>query len=96
MCIRDRFGSYGALVGHELTRGFDNSGRRVDARGEVRDWWTPADITAWNALGERVAQQFSGYAYPGVANAKVNGKLTQEANLADLSGVCLLYTSRCV
>ena len=85
------FGSYGALVGHELTRGFDNSGRRVDAHGEVRDWWTPADITAWNALGERVAQQFSGYAYPGVANAKVNGKLTQEANLADLSGVELAW-----
>ena len=85
------FGSYGALVGHELTRGFDSSGRRVDASGEVRDWWTPADTSAWNALGQRVVQQFNGYAYPGVANAKVNGSLTLDANLADLSGVELAW-----
>ena len=85
------FGSYGALVGNELTRGFDNSGRRVDANGEVRDWWTPADLSGWNALGQRVAQQFNGYAYPGVPNAKVNGSLTMDANLADLSGVELAW-----
>ncbi len=85
------FGSYGALVGHELSRGFDNKGRLVDARGELRDWWTPADIAAWNALGTRVASQYAGYAYPGVTNAKVNGSLTLEENLADLAGVELAW-----
>ncbi len=85
------FGSYGALVGHELSRGFDSTGRMVDAAGELRDWWTPADITAWNALGARVSTQYGGYAYPGVANAKLNGKLTQQEDLADLVGVELAW-----
>ncbi|RZA35714.1 MAG: M13 family peptidase, partial [Lysobacteraceae bacterium] len=85
------FGSYGALVGHELSRGFDVRGRMVDAGGELRDWWTPADVTAWNAIGARVAAQYSGYAYPGVANAKLNGKLTQDEDMADLVGVELAW-----
>ncbi|HYM86054.1 MAG TPA: M13 family metallopeptidase, partial [Pseudoxanthomonas sp.] len=85
------FGSYGALVGHELSRGFDKSGRMVDAAGEVRDWWTPADAAAWNAIGARVAAQYSGYAYPGVSNARVNGTLTLDENMADLAGVELAW-----
>jgi len=85
------FGSYGALVGHELSRGFDSRGRMVDAAGELRDWWTPADVAAWNAIGARVAAQYSGFAYPGVANAKLNGKLTQDEDLADIAGVELAW-----
>ena len=85
------FGSYGALVGHELTRGFDSSGRRVDAKGDIRDWWTPADQTAWNSIAERVTQQYSGYAFPGLTGTKVNGALTVDANMADLSGVELSW-----
>ncbi|MEP6907882.1 MAG: M13 family metallopeptidase [Pseudoxanthomonas sp.] len=85
------FGSYGALVGHELSRGFDSNGRMVDAKGELRDWWAPADVAAWNALGTRVAAQYSGYAYPEVANAKLNGQLTQQEDLADLVGVELAW-----
>ena len=85
------FGSYGALVGHELSRGFDNRGRMVDAGGEVRDWWTPADATAWNAIGTRVASQYNGYPYPGLNNAKVNGTLTLDENMADLAGMELAW-----
>jgi putative endopeptidase len=85
------YGSYGALVGHELSRGFDKRGRMIDASGEIRDWWTPADLAAWEAIGTRVAAQYSGYAYPGVASAKVNGSLTQDENIADLAGVELAW-----
>jgi putative endopeptidase len=85
------FGSYGALVGHELNRGFDIRGRMVDANGELRDWWTPADVSAWNAIGARVTSQYGGYAYPAVGNAKVNGTLTQDENLGDLAGVELAW-----
>jgi putative endopeptidase len=85
------YGSYGALVGHELGRGFDRRGRMVDANGEIRDWWTPADVAAWDAIGARVAAQYSGYAYPGVENAKVNGTLTRDENMADLAGVELAW-----
>ena len=85
------YGSYGALVGHELNRGFDKRGRMIDASGEIRDWWTPADLAAWEAIGNRVVAQYSGYAYPGVANAKVNGSLTRDEDIADLAGVELAW-----
>lgn len=87
----DKYGSYGALVAHELTRAIDAKGSLVDAKGELRSWWTPADKTAWNLLGNRVAAQFSGYEFPGVKGAKVNGELTREENLADLAGVELAW-----
>ncbi len=85
------FGSFGALVGHELSRGFDHIGRQVDARGELRDWWTPADLAAWEALGQRVSAQYAGYSYPAAPEARVNAPLTLDTNLADLSGVELAW-----
>ncbi len=85
------YGSFGALVGHELTRGFDAKGRMIDAAGQLRDWWTPADASAWNALGARVTGQYNGYAYPGLTATQVNGALTRDENLADLSGVELAW-----
>ncbi len=85
------FGSYGALVGHELTRGFDNSGRNVDAKGAVRDWWTPADSLAWNRIGSRMALQYGAYPYPAVAGTNVDGTLTRDENMADLAGLELAW-----
>ncbi|MFT4198007.1 MAG: M13 family metallopeptidase [Pseudoxanthomonas sp.] len=85
------YGSFGALVGHELTRGFDAKGRMIDAKGELRDWWTPADLAAWNALGDKLAAQYDSYPYPGLAGTRVNGALTRDENLADLSGVELAW-----
>lgn len=81
------YGSYGALVGHELNRGFDSNGRRIDAKGVVRDWWTPADANAWDRIGSQVALQYSGYAYPTLTGTSVNGTLTRNENMADLAGV---------
>ncbi|HHA2861153.1 TPA: M13 family metallopeptidase [Stenotrophomonas maltophilia] len=83
----DKFGSFGGLVGHELTRAIDAKGALVDAKGELRSWWTPADKTAWTLLGTRVAAQYGSYEFPGVKGAKVNGTLTQEENLADIAGL---------
>jgi putative endopeptidase len=87
----DKFGSFGALVAHELTRAIDAKGALVDAKGELRSWWTPADKTAWTLFGNRVAAQYSGYEFPGVKGAKVNGELTREENLADLAGLELAW-----
>jgi putative endopeptidase len=86
-----KFGSYGALVGHELTRAIDAKGALIDARGELRSWWTPADKTAWTLLGTRMATQYSAYDFPGVKGAKVNGALTADNNLADLAGLELAW-----
>src|SRR5690606_17630434 len=54
------YGAFGALVGHELTHGFDEIGRHVDATGALRDWWTPADATAWGARLASLASQYGG------------------------------------
>ena len=89
----DKFGSFGGLVGHELTRAIDAKGALVDAKGELRSWWTPADKTAWTLLGNRVAAQYSAYDFPGVKGAKVNGTLTQEENLADIAGLELAWAA---
>lgn len=82
-----KFGAFGGLVAHEISRAIDAKGALIDAKGELRSWWTPADKSAWTLIGNRVAAQYSAYAYPGVKDAKVNGELTRAENLADLSGV---------
>ncbi|RBK99170.1 M13 family peptidase, partial [Xanthomonas oryzae pv. oryzae] len=66
-------------------------GALVDAKGELRNWWTPAEKASWTMLTDKVATQFSAYPYPGVPNAKVNGAQTAEENLADLAGVELAW-----
>ncbi|MCW4453257.1 M13 family metallopeptidase [Flavobacterium sp. MXW15] len=85
--VAEKFGAYGSLVAHEVTRAIDAKGALVDARGELRSWWTPADKTAWTLFGNRVAAQYAAYGFPGVKDAKVNGELTREENLADLAGL---------
>jgi putative endopeptidase len=81
------YGAYGALVGTQLTRAIDAKGSRIDARGELRDWWTQADRDAWTRLGDRVAAQYAGYAYPGVDGARVDGSLVREVAQADQAGL---------
>jgi len=81
------YGSFGALVGTQVNRAVDAQGSRVDARGEVRDWWTPADRDAWTRLGDRVAAQYNGQEYPGLKGARVDGALVRNVALADQAGL---------
>ncbi|KRA15448.1 M13 family metallopeptidase [Lysobacter sp. Root604] len=86
-----QYGSFGALVGHELSHGFDSRGRLVNANQELRDWWTPTETAAWEALGNRVAAQYGAYEYPGLKGVKVNGQQTRDENIADIAGVELAW-----
>ena len=79
------YGAIGAVIGHELTHGFDDEGRKLDAAGELRDWWTPADAAAFQARAKRLADQYS--TYEPVPGAHINGELTLGENIADLGGV---------
>ncbi|MGO1069409.1 M13 family metallopeptidase [Lysobacter sp. CA199] len=88
-----QYGAYGALVGAELTHGFDNRGRYVNAKQEVRDWWTPAEVSAWDALGSRVAAQYSAEPYPGLTATKVNGNQVRDVAIADQAGVELSWAA---
>ncbi|MDR7133971.1 putative endopeptidase [Lysobacter niastensis] len=91
--IAAQYGAYGALVGHELSHGFDNRGRLVDAKQELRDWWTPSEASAWDAFGNRVAAQYGGFAYPGLSGTRVNGTQVRDDAIADLAGVELAWAA---
>ncbi len=85
--------NYGALgaswAGHELTHGFDDEGRHYDARGNLRDWWTPEDSAHFTAQADLMAKQFDGYLQ--VDTFHVNGRLTLGENIADYGGVLTGY-----
>ena len=79
------FGAAGAVIGHELTHGFDDEGRKFDPDGNLRDWWTDADGKEFDHRAQCIADEYSGFeAAPGV---KLNGKLTLGENTADNGGV---------
>ena len=81
------YGAAGAGIAHELTHGFDDQGRKIDAAGALRDWWQPADERAFRARADRLVRQFSAFeALPGL---KVNGALTLGENIADLGGLAI-------
>ncbi len=81
------YGAAGGVIGHELTHGFDDQGRRFDGEGNLRDWWTPADASAFEQRASCVADQYSGYTVAG--DAHVNGRLTLGENTADNGGLRL-------
>ncbi len=85
------YGSFGALVGHELGRSVDAKGKFVDAAGELRSWWTPEDESAWSLRTAPLVAQYSAYPYPGLREIKVNGNQTLEENAADLAGIELAW-----
>lgn len=84
------YGSLGASwAGHELTHGFDDEGRRYDAAGNLRDWWTPQDSVRFTEQANRIVQQFNGYIQ--VDTLHVNGALTLGENIADYGGLLIAY-----
>ncbi|WP_045760529.1 M13 family metallopeptidase [Xanthomonas albilineans] len=85
------YGSYAALVAHELIGAIDDKGSQVDAQGQLRTWWSAEDKNAWNALAARAATQYGAYDFPGVKGAKVNGTLTQYQDLTDIGSVELAW-----
>jgi len=78
------FGGIGAVIGHELTHGFDDEGRKFDPQGNLRDWWTPVDAREFEKRAACVADEYSGFS--AVDDLKLNGKLTLGENTADNGG----------
>ena len=76
------YGAIGAVIGHEITHGFDDQGRKIDAAGTLRDWWTAEDAKRFVAESDKLVTQYD--AYEGVPGMHVNGQLTLGENIADL------------
>ena len=85
------YGGIGAVIGHEMTHGFDDQGRQFDAAGNLRDWWTPQSAAKFKERSQAIIKQFN--AYEPLPGMHVNGELTQGENIADLGGVKLAYAA---
>jgi predicted metalloendopeptidase len=85
------YGAIGAVIGHEISHGFDDQGSRSDGQGNLKNWWTADDRAHFNAKTEKLAAQYD--ACVAVADQHVNGHLTLGENIADLGGVAIAYSA---
>jgi putative endopeptidase len=83
------YGGIGAVIGHEMTHGFDDSGAKYDAQGNLNNWWSDDSAIKFKARTTAVVQQFTGYSP--IEGVHLNGELTQGENVADLGGVKIAY-----
>ena len=83
------YGAIGAIIGHEISHSFDNTGAEFDARGQLANWWTPADLAHFKAAGKKLVAQYNAYeALPGL---HLNGEQTLGENIADLAGLAVAH-----
>jgi endothelin-converting enzyme/putative endopeptidase len=85
------YGNTGGTIGHELTHGFDDEGRQFDSRGNLRDWWTKEDSEQFEKRAQCVVDQYAQYTI--VDDIKINSKLTEGEDVADLGGLILAYVA---
>jgi putative endopeptidase len=83
------YGGIGAVIGHEMTHGFDDQGRQYDADGTLRDWWKKDDADKFKTRADMVVDQYNGFTV--LDTIHVNGRLTLGENLADLGGLNVAY-----
>jgi putative endopeptidase len=83
------YGGIGAVIGHEISHHFDDQGAKYDETGRLADWWTPADVAAFEAAGKKLITQYDMYEiFPG---AKIKGAFTLGENIGDLAGLTVAY-----
>ncbi|WP_417067718.1 M13 family metallopeptidase [Niveibacterium terrae] len=83
------YGAIGAVIGHEISHGFDDKGSQYDGLGRLRNWWSEADRKAFDAIGAKLIAQYE--AYEPIPGQHINGHLTQGENIADLSGLQIAF-----
>jgi putative endopeptidase len=85
------YGAIGAVIGHEITHGFDDQGSHSDAQGNLKNWWTKEDRAKFVAKTDELVKQYD--ACEVVGKAHINGKLTLGENIADLGGVAIAFAA---
>ena len=83
------YGGIGAVIGHEISHGFDDQGRKSDGDGNLRDWWTGSDAAAFEGRASRLSDQYASYSP--LDGMSINGGLTLGENIGDLSGLAVAY-----
>ena len=85
------YGGIGAVIGHEISHGFDDSGRKYDGKGNLRNWWTTTDQEQFESRSDKLVKQYDSYKpFP---TDSVNGKFTLGENIGDLGGMSVAYTA---
>jgi putative endopeptidase len=85
------YGGMGAVIGHEITHGFDDHGSQFDAHGNLKNWWSPDDLKNFKERAQCVSDQFDGYVVDG--DLHENGKLVLGESIADLGGLTISYAA---
>jgi putative endopeptidase len=85
------YGAIGAVIGHEMTHGFDDEGAQYDADGNLKNWWTDKDLESFKARAKCVEDQFGAYTVEG--DLHLNGKLVTGESIADLGGLTIAYAA---
>jgi len=83
------YGAIGGVIGHEISHGFDDQGRKSDGKGVLRDWWTAEDAAKFEAQATRLGAQYEAYAFPTLPDMHINGRVAMGENIGDLGGVTL-------
>ena len=85
------YGAIGVVIGHEISHGFDDQGAQFDAVGKLSNWWTPEDLTKFQAKTACVVKQFDGFRIEGPEEIHINGKLVLGESIGDLAGLKIAY-----
>jgi putative endopeptidase len=83
------YGAIGGVIGHELTHGFDDQGRKSDWAGVLRDWWKPEDAAKFEVQAAKLGAQYEAYTFPTLPGMKINGRVAMGENIADLGGLTM-------
>jgi putative endopeptidase len=83
------YGGIGGVIGHEISHGFDDQGRKSDGQGILRDWWTAEDATKFEAQAVRLGAQYEAYSFAGLPGVHINGRASMGENIGDLGGVLI-------
>jgi putative endopeptidase len=83
------YGAIGAVIGHEITHGFDDQGRKSDGDGVLRDWWAADDATKFEAQAARLGAQYEAVEFPQLPGLHITAKMTMGENIADLGGILM-------
>ncbi|HEV2078953.1 MAG TPA: M13-type metalloendopeptidase [Allosphingosinicella sp.] len=83
------YGAIGGVIGHEISHGFDDQGRKSDGKGLLRDWWTAEDAAKFEAQAAKLGAQYEAFEFPAVPGMKINGRVAMGENIGDLGGVTI-------
>ncbi|HLL59291.1 MAG TPA: M13 family metallopeptidase [Allosphingosinicella sp.] len=83
------YGAIGGVIGHEISHGFDDQGRKSDGKGILRDWWTAEDAAKFEAQAAKLGAQYEAVDFPNLPGMRINGRVAMGENIGDLGGVTI-------